>query len=134
MTQEGRVIKCDGENTYIEVIRASACAHDCSKCGSACHEKKQVVVSVYNEAGAKEGDFVIIESSTKTVLKQAFIVYMLPLIMFLATYIVMQGLRFSGAVSVGVSCLILGITIASIMRYDKRVKHKDEKPTVIKII
>lgn len=133
MTQEGRVVKSDGETAYVSVTRASACAHDCEKCGSMCHEKKQIIVPTINIIGAKVGDFVRIESSTKTVLKQAFIVYMIPIIVFLGSYISLNFFRFSDVIAVGLSCLALFLSIGVIMFYDKKVGREGENPTIIKI-
>lgn len=133
MTQEGKVIKCEGDKAFVEVIRASACAHDCSKCHG-CGGQKPIVVAAVNQAGAKAGDFVTLESPTKTVLKQAFVVYMIPVIAFLGAYITLHGLSLPDGVSIGISCLILGLAVGCIMLYDKRVEHKGDRPVIIKIL
>ena len=133
MTQEGKVVRCDGETAFVEVIRESACAHDCSKCGGLCGQQKPIVVPVVNRAGAKEGDFVRIESSTKTVLKQAFIVYMVPVLAFLGAYVVLHALSLSDKMAIGISCAVLALAIGCIMFYDKRVGLRGEKPVIIEI-
>lgn len=108
------------------VVRRSACAGECDRCsgcGSAAHS---ITLIAHNAIGAVEGDRVVIESETAPVLKAAALVYLLPLLGFLAGFLWGYGMdRWS--VFLGLSGFILGAFPAFCYnRYLKRkpVKHR----------
>ena len=88
MTQNAMVTKVLGDGrAYVSVKRQSACAKDCSECGScAFTDIKPVSALAGNLAGAKEGDIVLIESKTKSIIGIAALVYLIPLALFFAGY------------------------------------------------
>ena len=133
MTQEGKIVRLEGDKAFISVTRASACAHDCSKCGSACHEKKQIVVPVENGMGARLGDFVTVESPTKQILKQAFLVYLIPIFTFLASLVALQLFNADEMTTVLVSVIVLLGTAGAGMLYDRQVGKSGKIPIIIRI-
>ena len=74
-TEQGLVIEVTDNITKIKVGRHS----DCSNCG-ACPGSDSVIISANNKIGAKVGDKVTFEMREDNVLKGAFIVFVLPLI------------------------------------------------------
>lgn len=108
----------------IEVARASACGHDCSKCGGCGTAVQQRIRAIArNEARAQLGDIVTIEGDTKKVFGAAAMVYILPLVLFLAVYAMARvgGLADSMAALVGASGFVAGILCA--MGYNRYVQR-----------
>ncbi len=81
MTGEGRVLSTDGSLAVVEISKSSACGHDCASCG-AC-SNPSYTMTVRNPVSAREGDVVIIESPTAAVLKNCFMLYILPVFLLI---------------------------------------------------
>lgn len=111
-------------NDMAEVIRVreSACSGDCHKCSGCGAAKQALLLTVENPIGARVGDTVVISSDSGHVLKAAAVLYLLPLVLFLAGYLLGAMLWQRGAI-IGVSALILGV--AAIKLYDKRLSKKE---------
>lgn len=86
MKGEALVIKALNDKAKVKVQKQSACSHNCSEC-EFCHNPSYEVM-VLNPIGAKEGDKVIIEASTKKVLLVSFFMYILPVFMLIISAIV----------------------------------------------
>ena len=87
MTQSAIVEKIYGDGfAQVSVERISACGKSCASCSGGCSEKHVISVRAANGAGAKPGDRVVIESSTKGVLGAALLVYLVPIAFFFAAY------------------------------------------------
>ncbi len=90
MTQTATVTKVlsDGR-AEISVKRASACGHNCEECAGGCELISMPPVSAVarNDAGARVGDKVIVESHTGKVLRIAALVYLLPFALFFLGYV-----------------------------------------------
>lgn len=93
MRTEGIVKKLDGDFAVVSVIRRDSCGGNCSSCGGC--EKKEAVTYAENRINAGVGDRVRIESDSKRVLGVAFLLYILPVIVFIAVYAVMSELKFN---------------------------------------
>ncbi len=103
-------------------VRESACSGDCHKCSGCGAAKQALLLTVENPIGARVGDTVVISSDSGHVLKAAAVLYLLPLVLFLAGYLLGAMLWQRGAI-IGVSALILGV--AAIKLYDKRLSKKE---------
>ena len=93
MRTEGIVKKLDGNLAVVSVIRRDSCGGNCSSCGGC--EKKEAVTYAENRINASVGDRVRLESDSKRVLGVAFLLYILPVIVFIAVYAVMSELKFN---------------------------------------
>ena len=62
--------------------RKSACSGDCHKCAGCGAAAETVVVEAENAIGAGPGDWVLLRSSSKTVLRAAAVLYGLPVLLF----------------------------------------------------
>lgn len=82
MKETGIVKSVDGEFCTCMTKRKSACGENCASCKAACSSREHTFVAK-NKIGAEVGDTVVIEMPTKSVLKSAFLVYILPLLAFL---------------------------------------------------
>ena len=101
----------------VAVKRVSACAHDCSKCtGGGCQimEHPDLTVRAYNKADAKVGDLVQVESSSRTILTMAAVVYLLPFVLLFIGYGVgaWLGLGESGSILLGGVCFLCSFLIS----------------------
>ncbi|MBE6989450.1 MAG: hypothetical protein E7426_01725 [Ruminococcaceae bacterium] len=81
-----------GGYARISVPRKSACAHDCGECAGCGVTGTAVQARAKNDAGARPGQKVVVESSTKKLMGVVLLVYILPLIGFLLGYFLSEGL------------------------------------------
>ena len=129
MDQTVRVKKAypDGTADVIR-IRESACSGDCHKCSGCGAVQQAMIFQARNPIGARPGDLVTVESATGPVLKAAAVLYLLPLVLFIAGYLV--GMQWSLGGLVG--ALAFGLSILLVVCYDRLVMKK--KNTVYTII
>ncbi len=103
-------------------VRESACSGDCHKCAGCGAAQQTMLLTVENPIGARVGDMVVISSGTAAVLKAAAVLYMLPLVLFLAGYLLGQLLWQRGPL-LGLCGVALGIAIIKL--YDKHFSKKE---------
>lgn len=126
MTQNARVIKIiDQSRAEVVVKRISACGENCASCGGGCGDNKTARVIASNRISAGVGDEVVIKTKTSSILKAAFVVYILPIILFLAAYLTTAsaGLADKYAIFISVAAFFAGIAVA--MGYNKSIKTKN---------
>lgn len=105
----------------ISVPRKSACGHDCEECAGCGVSGTSIHAFAHNPIGAKPGDKVVVESSSKKLYSVMLVVYMLPLLLFVLGYfcsgaIAKEGLRYV----IAIASFCLGILPA--MAYDRRIR------------
>ena len=109
-------------------IRESACSGDCHKCSGCGAAQEAIIFEARNPIGAKTGDFVTVKSETGPVLKAAVVLYMLPLVLFIAGYLIGMQWQLSGLVGGLSFVLSIGIAVA----YDRLVmKKKSTEYTIV---
>ena len=87
-----------------------------------------IVFEAENPIGAKTGDLVTVASETGPVLKAAVMLYMLPLVLFIAGYLV--GMQWSMGGLIG--ALAFALSIVLIVCYDRLImKKKNTEYTII---
>ena len=125
MTQIATVERIlDASHAEISVPRKSACGHDCEECAGCGVSGVSVYARALNTVGAKPGEKVVVESDTKKMLKIISFVYLIPVVLFLAGYLVTLALTDSVAAqyAAAVTGAVLGIVLA--VWYDRRVKAR----------
>ena len=125
MTQIATVERIlDASHAEISVPRKSACGHDCEECAGCGVSGVSVYARALNTVGAKPGEKVVVESDTRKMLKIISFVYLIPVVLFLAGYLVTLALTDSVAAqyAAAVAGAILGIVLA--VWYDRRVKAR----------
>ena len=125
MTQIATV-ECILDSRYVEISvpRKSACGHDCEECAGCGISGAAVRAKALNPIGACPGQKVVVESSTQTMLGIVALVYLIPVVLFLAGYVVTTML-FAGVVlryTVAVCGFLLGIGIA--ICYDRHLRKQ----------
>lgn len=129
MQQQVRVLTSNADGSaQVACVRQSACSGDCHKCSGCGAVEQTMIFTARNPIGARPGDIVNVESATAPVLKAAIVLYMLPLFLFIAGYLV--GMQWQlGGLTGGLS-FIAGIGLA--IAYDRLVmKKKNTQYTII---
>jgi len=140
MNEQGKVIRTEGNIAVVEIEKSVACGY-CHACeGSA--ESKNTLKAV-NDIGAKKGDKVQLTVSESRMVFLAFLLYILPLFVFVLAYLIGDGLArkfsvntdvyiLSGTATAGLSLLFYYLGMRG---YDRRYKDRfDHKPRLIQII
>jgi len=131
MREEGIVKRELDGLCEVVVRRKTACGDNCASCGADCKMKFQQVTAK-NQIGAKAGDSVIIEMDSKRVLLSAFLVYILPVLVFFISFFTVQKIYASSTLAPLVSAILTVAVFGVTVLFDR--KHKsDFLPSVIKI-
>ena len=124
MEQLVRVRKINEDGTAQVVhIRESACSGDCHKCSRCGAVKQAMLIDAYNPIGAQPGDMVQIRSETGPVLMGAMVLYIVPLVLFIAGYLLGDAWWGMGPL-MGALSFALGLGIAAL--YDRLVAKKQK--------
>ena len=120
MTQDAIVVKLlPNEMAEVVVTRSTACGSNCGSCES-CIFQSELKTIARNRIGAKPGQRVTIESSSRKIFSAAFIVYIMPLLFFLAGFALSSAFGASEGVSVLVSFLFLVLSAFVLVRSQRR--------------
>ena len=121
MEQLVRVKEAYPDGTAMVIhVRESACSGDCHKCSGCGAAKEAVLFTAENRIGAKQGDLVKVESETGPVLKAAAVLYLMPLALFIAGYLVGMQWQLGGLIG----ALAFFASIALVVAYDRLVMKK----------
>ena len=71
----------------VSVPRKSACGHDCEECAGCGVTGAAVRARAANPIGAQPGQKVVVESDTQKMLRIIALVYLTPVVLFLAGYL-----------------------------------------------
>ena len=131
MQQLVKVISCKENGTaQVACLRQSACSGDCHKCSGCGAVQQSMLLTARNPIGARPGDIVIIESASGPVLAGAAVLYMVPLVLFIAGYLLGEHLWGKGGL-----CGFLGFALGifGAVAYDRLVtKKKNTEYTIIR--
>ncbi len=123
MTQVATVQRIlDDSHAEISVPRKSACGHDCEECAGCGVSGAAVHAKASNSIGARPGQKVVVESNTNKMLRIVALVYLIPVVLFLAGYLTAALLGATVGVQYGVSIVGFAVGIAAAIFYDRRLK------------
>jgi len=126
MTQEAVVTKVFGNGmAEVAVTRSTACGGNCGNCES-CIFQSELKTVARNLANAGPGARVLIESSTKKVVRAAALVYIMPLVLMLALYAVGSLSGLGEGACIALSFLGLAIGAVLLVLSQRKVKDKDK--------
>ena len=139
MLSIGVVDSLKGQNAIVNLTRSTACG-DCGACQMG-KENLDRQVEAYNPVGAKVGDFVTKEMEDGKVLKAAFMVYIIPLVILVGgifgTILTLQMFQISKNAEVyGFLVGLVGmfISFVFIKKRDKKLAERgDMMITIVKI-
>ena len=112
------------EYAEVSVPRKSACGHDCEECAGCGVTGAAVRARARNPIGAAPGQKVVVESSTKKMLRIVALVYLIPVALFFLGYFAAMAVTLSVAVqyTAAVGGFALGILGAIV--YDRRLRAR----------
>ena len=125
MTQIATVERIlDSGHVEISVPRKSACGHDCEECAGCGVTGAAVHAKALNPIGALPGQKVVVESSTKKMLRIVALVYLIPVALFFLGYLAAMAVTAGVAVqyTAAAAGFILGILGA--ISYDRRLRAR----------
>ncbi len=132
MREIGVVESTNGTTAVVSVKRNSSCGESCATCSAHCNLKGNKITA-QNKLGAMAGDLVSIEMRTSTVLKSAFMVYILPLLMLFLGYFYTEYKTGDETKSLICALGAFLITFIFLLIWDKYNKNKFVT-TIIEII
>lgn len=131
MTQIATVERIlDRAYAEISVPRKSACGHDCEECAGCGVGGTSVHARARNPIGARPGQRVIVESDTGNMLGIVAAVYLIPVVLFFAGYLLTWMLQEPYRYAVGGAAFVLGFLLAIL--YDRRLKKRGGVEFIIK--
>ncbi len=132
MTQDAVVTRVlPNDMAEVAVARATACGGNCGSCES-CIFQSEIKTLAKNRIGAKPGQKVVIASASSKVYGAALLVYIMPLVLFIAAYAVAAFAGAGEGLRIGVSFLGLSLG-AAILVLSQRLKSNKE-PITFEII
>ena len=108
-------------------VRESACSGDCHKCSGCGSSQQTMVICAENPIGAKVGDWVVIEAKSGAVLKAAVMLYIVPLVLFIAGYLLGEHLWQSG-ILFALAGLLIGLVLVKLL--DRHMTKKCSAYTI----
>ncbi len=133
MTNDAVVTKLTEHDTAeVAVTRLTACGGNCENC-EACVFDSEVRAIADNPLGAKPGQRVVIESRSAKVFGAVLTVYILPIVLFLAGYLIAFALGASEGLCIAVSFASLALSAALLVISQKRKKDNAITFTIVKI-
>jgi sigma-E factor negative regulatory protein RseC len=140
-TEEGIVLKIQSPTTaLVKTTKSSACEGCASK--QSCNSMgtgKEMEVEVINPANAKEGDKVVIEFKSSSLLKASFLIHIFPILCLVAGAIVGQevAVKFSldkSATSAIFGFLFFMLAFLIVRLVGEKMADKDSyKPRIIRV-
>lgn len=125
MTQVATVERIiDANHAEISVPRKSACGHDCEECAGCGVTGTAVHAKALNPIGARPGQKVVVQSDTNKMLRIIALVYLTPVLLFLAGYFVTLALTPSAAIQYCVAGIGFAAGILLAVTYDRRLRRQ----------
>lgn len=134
MIEKGQIIQIDNDRIHVEVDQKSGCAHcHINHCCTTTGSPKRRLSLKYSDKQLKPGDWIEIETPARSLLSAALLVFILPLILSTAVYIIVMNV--SGRSGIALfsffACFIFSEGIVALI--DRLFGHKSYfEPKVIK--
>lgn len=133
MTNEGVVTKLlPNSMAEVAVARSTACGGNCGSC-EACAFQNTLKTVATNRPGALPGQRVVVETSSSVIFGAAMLVYVMPLLFFIAGYAAASALGASEGISILVSFLALALSAVLLVATQRRKKKNDIRFDIIEI-
>ena len=130
MTNDAVVTKLLPHNrAEVVVTRLTACGGNCGSCES-CIGAGEVRTVALNSVGAVPGQRVVIESKSSAVFGAAVMAYIMPLLLFLLSYILAGAL--GAAEGICILASFIGLTVGAVILVILQKKFEKIKYNIIK--
>jgi len=142
MEEEGIIIKLSGINAYIKAAKSGACNKCSTKDACESLNETEILVEAENTIGAMIGDKVAFTANTGAILRAGAMVYLLPLIAFIAGVVIGQVYSDmiseklnADLVSAIIGFILLLATYLALYYYNKKSGNRNAPtPKIIRII
>jgi len=142
MEEEGVIIKLSGIYAHIKAKKSGACNKCSTKDACASLNETEVLLEAENTIGAMVGDKVVFTADTAAILRAGAMVYLLPLIAFIAGVVIGQVYTDmmpvdlnADLVSAIIGFVLLLATYLGLYVYNKKTADKDTPtPKIVRII
>ena len=125
MTQIATVERIiDASHAEISVPRKSACGHDCEECAGCGVTGAAVHAKALNPIGARPGQKVVVQSDTGNMLRIIALVYLTPVLLFLAGYFITMTVTSSTAIQYLIAGIGFAAGILLAVSYDRRLRRQ----------
>ena len=125
MTQIATVERIiDADHAEISVPRKSACGHDCEECAGCGVTGAAVHARALNTIGARPGQKVVVQSDTNKMLRIVALVYLTPVLLFLAGYFITMAVTSSAAIQYLAAGTGFAAGILLAVFYDRRLRQR----------
>ncbi len=125
MTQDAIVYRRLANNmAEVVVTRTTACGSNCGNCES-CIFQSEIKTVARNLINAGPGQRVVIESKSSRIFGAALMVYILPMVLALAGYLIVYGLGAAEALCILSSFIGLGIGAVILVVTQRKKMAKD---------
>ena len=140
-TEQGIVIKADSRAAWVKTVKTGDCA-GCTARGS-CHSlggSGEKEVQALNEAGAREGDRILLLFETSSLLKATFLLYVFPILLLIVGAVLGQAMaprldfNPSGLSALTGFAFFFGAVLIVKTRANKMARKNEYRPKVIKIL
>jgi len=134
MEQSGKIVEIINHNTAKVIIQKHA---SCKNCG-ACHigTNSDIAIIAENKIDAETGNIVLVSMETQSVLSAAFIMYVIPLLILIAS--IFTGTRIFKTENGEVYSILMGFIFLAlfyiIIRQNENKFRKKYKAVITKII
>lgn len=125
MEQIGEVVEIKGKKALVRIRRVSSCGENCSSCSGECKPTATVIYAT-NGLYAKVGDKVKLQMHSGAFLFLAFIGYILPIVLCIAAYFIVNNLTDSIMLSDIAAIAAIAVTLAAFYIFDK-LPHKSTR-------
>lgn len=119
----GTVVSVKGDMATVKVKRVSACGENCAHCSGVC-ETTTTKSIVQNTAGAKVGDTVKIESNSTDVLRAAFALYVVPVLVAIIMAVITYGIKMPDFLVILISVFSFFCAFVVIKHFEKKLVPK----------
>lgn len=125
MTQNAIVTRVfDNTTAEIAVERQSACGGNCTSCGGTCTAQDIIHVIAKNSVNALTGQQVVISTHSARVIKAAFLVYILPLVLLFAGFFIAAAMSAPETLSIIAALCAFFVGILIIVLINRRYKKR----------
>lgn len=119
----GTVVSVNGNMATVAVRRMSSCGENCANCSGVC-ETTTTKSTAQNTVGAKVGDTVKIESNSTDVLRAAFALYVVPVLVAIVMAVITYGIKMHDIWVILISVASFFGAFVVIKRFEKRLVPK----------
>ena len=140
-SEEGVVVRVDGNEAWVKTVRGDACESCTSK--AACHTMgggREMEVPALNPVGARVGDRVLLKIDTLPFLKGTFLVYMFPILLLVGGAALGEWIALASNLGSPLPSVLLAFGgLAAGLLFMKRVANRlaqrdDYRPRIARVI